>query len=237
MGERFESTAWSVIAAAQGTDDVAARNALQTLCQRYWLPLYGYLRRNGHARETAEDLTQGFFTHLLARDLLQQVAPERGRFRTFLLACLRRFLMDEWDRQNAAKRGGGIPPLALDFQFAEERYALLEGAIRDPRVVFDRQWAEALLDTATRRLEAEYREAGKLETFEALRSCLGHGEDKAPYGDVAERLGTSEGAVRVAVHRMRKRFAALTREEIAQTVEGEEAVREELAYLIQVMSG
>jgi RNA polymerase sigma-70 factor (ECF subfamily) len=237
MVQRFDSTAWSVIVAAQGTDSAAAHDALQVLCGRYWPPLYAYLRRRGYAREEAEDLTQEFFARLLARDFLRQVRPELGRFRTFLLACLDHFLQDEWGRQSAARRGGGTRPLPLDLALAEERYApLMEGAM-DPRMAFDRQWAETVLDNAALQLEEEYRRAAQAEVFQVLRGYLGRGEDSMSCAAAGERLGMSEGAVRVAVHRLRKRFAALTRAEVSQTVEGVDAVQEELSYLIRVMGG
>lgn len=237
MLQRFESTAWSVIVATQGSDSAAVRTGLQAICSRYWLPLYSYIRRKGYTPPEAEDLTQSFFEYLLSCDLLRQVHPARGRFRTYLLACLNHFLLNDIDRKNAAKRGGGVVTIPLDLVRAECQVARLETADVNPQVVFDRQWAEMLLDIANRRLEQEYRDAGKLKHFEVLRGCLGRGDEAVAIPVAAGELGLSEGAVRVAIHRMRRRFAALTRDEIAQTVDGEESIREELNYLIQVMSG
>lgn len=237
MGTRFESTAWSVISAAQGEDSAAARAALEELCSRYWLPLYVYVRRHGYARPEAEDLTQDFFVHIFSHDFFAGVHPEKGRFRTFLLACMNHFMRDEWARQHAARRGGDRVPFSLDFQFADKQHDLLHIAGEDPHKAFDRHWAETLLDTALGHLEAEYRDAGKLETFHALQFCLGRGGEDASNAEASTRLGLSNGAVRVAVHRMRKRFAELTRAEIARTVDGEALVQAELNYLIEVMSG
>lgn len=236
MPLQFDTTAWSVVAAAQGSESAAARDALAVLCRRYWLPLYAYVRRRGYPRTEAEDLTQEFFARLLSHDLVQQADRDRGRFRTFLLGCLNHFLLNDWERQHAAKRGGGTVHLPLDFERGEARYALHEQAARDPQAVFDRQWAEALLETVTQRIEDDYRRKGNLELFHALKGWLAGGGEETDYASAAERLGMTEGAVRVAVHRLRKQFAALTRDEIAQTVADESAVKEELRYLIQVMS-
>lgn len=237
MMQRFDSTAWSVIVATQSTDSAAARAGLQSICSRYWRPLYSYIRRQGYDPPEAEDLTQSFFEHLLTCELLRQVHPERGRFRTFLLACLNHFLLNDRDRKRAAKRGGGIAPIPLDFVLAEQQHNRLEAAGIDPQIAFDRQWAEMLLDAAMRRLEKEYQDAGKRSQFNALRGCLGRGDDVPADPKTAGQLGLSEATMRVAIHRMRRRYAALARDEIAQTVDGNEAIREELNYLIQVMSG
>ncbi len=237
MTLRFDSTTWTVIAAARGTDSAAARDALAQLCSRYWMPLYTFVRRKGHARAEAEDLTQGFFTHLLAHGLVQRADHDRGRFRTYLLTCLNHYLLDEHDRAATARRGGGAACIALDFEAGEDRYLRLAGTESDPYLAFDREWAESLLGAAMARLEEEYRREGNGETYRVLQGCLGRSGDEASHDAAAARLGVSEGAVRVAVHRMRKRFAALTREEIARTVDGEAAVRDELRHLIEVMGG
>lgn len=235
MGHHFSTTAWSVIAAARGHDSVAARGALGTLCGRYWPPLYAYLRRKGYDPEEAEDLTQGFFVCLLERDLLQRLEPGRGRFRTYLLTCLNYYLHNEWDRRTAVKRGGTSEVLSLDFHLAEERYRPLDPSTAEPTLAFDRQWAETLLDNAVARLEAEYRISGQSRAFQVLGGFLGRGREQASYAAAAEALGVTEGAARVAVHRLRKRFHALVREEIAATVNDPDEVQEELAYLIRVM--
>lgn len=237
MPQKFDTTSWSVVAAAQGTQSAAARDALAVLCERYWLPLYAYVRRRGYSRFEAEDLTQEFFARLLSRDLVLQADRERGRFRTFLLGCLNHFLMNQRDRQRAEKRGGDAPHLPLDFEQAETHYALHGPYERDPQTEFDRQWAETLLATVTKRIEEDYRRRGNPELFRVLRSWIGQSSKEGDYAAAAEALGMTEGALRVAVHRLRRQFAALTREEIAQTVADEASVREELRYLIRVLGG
>lgn len=237
MDKSFESTSWSVISAARSTEVSLARDALESLCQRYWTPLYTYVRLKGHTRDDAEDLTQEFFFRLLASDFLANLDRSQGKFRTYLLACLNHFLCNEWDRQRAAKRGGGALPIPLDFEEAEQQYGLRDDSGRDPAVVFDAQWAETMMASAERRLEAEYRHAGKSFLFRELKGFLGRGEVTADYGEIVEKLAMEEGAVRVALHRLRKRFAARVRLEIAATVNSEEEIQEELNYLIQVMSG
>jgi len=216
-------------------DSTGARAALAKLCKAYWYPLYAFVRRQGHGAHDAQDLTQEFFSRLLERGWLDDVAQEHGRFRSFLLASMKHFLANEWDRARALKRGGGVALLRLDDASAEERYSL-EPA--DPAAtaeqLFDRRWALTLLDSVLARLREEMARGGRLAVFEALKFSLSG--DQQAYADAARELGLSEGAVKVAVHRLRKRYRALIREEIAQTVAGPEEVETELRELFAALS-
>jgi len=236
VGQQFDTTAWSVVTAAQGERSGVAKAALEVLCARYWPPLYTYVRLKGYACEDAEDLTQEFFARLLSHDFLQNVEPSRGRFRTFLLACMDHFLRDEWQKNTRLKRGGHTNTIGIDFASGEKQLAMQSQLGVAPKEAFDRQWAESLLDAVYARLESEYAAGSKGAVFASL-SCylVGDGGGQS-YGDAANELGLTKGAVKVAVHRMRKRFAELAREEIAETVETEGEIDEELSYLIRVLS-
>lgn len=222
----FANTQWSVVLAAR--DPVRATMALEALCQTYWRPLYAYVRRHGHSPEDAQDLTQAFFARLLEKRWLDVVAPERGRFRAFLLVALKRFLANEWDKAGAQKRGGAAIIVSLD---AETRY---QHEARDPLTpdrLFDRQWALAVLDRVLDRLRGEHDTADKQRLFEALRGTLSGDQPEGGYAELGLRLGMSEGAIKVAVHRLRKRYRELLRTEIAQTVTDPRQVTEELRDL------
>ncbi|MDQ3624769.1 MAG: sigma-70 family RNA polymerase sigma factor [Verrucomicrobiota bacterium] len=229
----FATTRWSVVLAARRETSPEADAALETLCRVYWYPLYAYVRRSGQGPYDAQDLTQEFFARLLAREWLRSAAQERGRFRTFLLVALKRFLAKEWHRATARKRGGGIAPLPLDAADAERRYA--GEPVLAPDEVFERRWAMTLLDQTLDGLSAEFAASGKEREFELLKEWLTAGRGEIPYADLAAQLGTSEGAARVAVHRLRKRFRELFRENIAQTVAEPGAVEEEMRYLAAVL--
>jgi RNA polymerase sigma factor (sigma-70 family) len=233
----FVGTRWSVVLAAGAGDSPRAQDALSTLCQTYWHPLYAYVRRAGHSREEAEDLTQGFFAHLLARNTFGKADPARGRFRSFLLASLKHFLGHEWEKGRAQKRGGGARPLPLTFDTAETRCAQPVAPGDTPDRAFDRQWALALLEVVLDRLRAEYSRAGRDDWFLGLKETLAGGRSEIPYRELAGRMGVSEGAVKVAAHRLRRRYRELLREEIANTVSGPEAVEEELRELFAALSG
>ncbi len=237
MGERFDTTAWSVVAAAQGTDSQAATAALEVLCLRYWSPLYTYVRLKGHSREDAEDLTQEFFTRLLSRDSLQSVDRSKGRFRTFILACMDNFLRDEWQKDARQKRGGPSKVIPIDFAAAEDRLEVQSRLGVDAREAFDRQWAESVLDSVHVRLKAEYEAAGKGAVFASLSRHLIIAPDSGAYVEAANELGMTEGAVKVAVHRLRKRFAEAVRQEIAGTVASDLEIDKELVYLVHMLSG
>ncbi len=212
-------------------------DALEKLCRTYWYPLYAYVRRLGHSPPDAEDLTQEFFGRLLAKNYLEAADREKGRFRTFLLVALKRFLANEWDRARTQKRGGGQMPLPLDTALAEHKYeseAVLPDVSAD--LIFERRWALTLLDQTMARLRAEFEQAGKSSEFARLKGFLTLDRNEAPYAQVAVEMGSTEGAVRVAVHRLRKRFRELFREEIAHTVARGEEIEEELRHLLSVLS-
>lgn len=234
-GGAFVSTRWSIVLAAGRRDTPGSQAALETLCQVYWLPLYAYVRRRGFSPEDAQDLTQEFFHHFLRKRSVATADPNRGRFRSFLLASLKHFLADEWDRRRALKRGGHVTILTIDFGEAEERLLAAESPARTPEQIYERRWGMTLLRQVYLLLEEEHRRQGKEELFTVLSGCLGGERQKHPYPDLASRLGMGEGAVRVAVHRLRKRYRELLRETVAQTVADPADVEEELRYLIRVM--
>ena len=235
QGGRFATTRWSVVVAAgqkAGGDD--ARAALETLCRTYWYPLYVYARRKGHAAEDAADLVQGFFASLLERRAVARADRERGRFRSFLLASLDHYLANEWRRATAQKRGGGAVLVGLDFDDGERRYGLEPSHHLTPDRVYERRWALTLIDAAMGRLRAEYQARDRGDLFATLAGLISGERDEA-YAGVAGRLGMSEGAVKVAVHRLRKRCRELLREEVAQTVAGEAQVDDELGHLLDAV--
>jgi RNA polymerase sigma factor (sigma-70 family) len=233
----FVTTHWSVVLSARQKDSPQSAAALETLCRTYWYPLYAYVRRQGQSPHDAQDLTQGFFARLLQKDYLKAAAREKGRFRTFLIVALKRFLANEWDHDRAQKRGGGQPVLSLDTELAEERYRIepVEGATADR--IYERRWALTLLDRTMTRLREEFVVAGKAEEFKRLKACLTADRGDISYAEIAAALGQSEGTVRVAVHRLRKRFREIFREEIAHTVSGPEEIEEEVRYLMGVLAG
>jgi RNA polymerase sigma-70 factor (ECF subfamily) len=235
--QSFKSTHWSVVLAAAGdSQSSGSQAALERLCQTYWYPLYAYVRGRGYAEQDAKDLTQGFFAQVLKRKGLRGLLPGRVKFRSFLLTALKNFLADEHARQQAQKRGGGQVLVSIDAQDAEQRY-LVEPAHNDtPERQFERRWAVALLDSARARLKAEFEASGKGVLFGAL-SVLNDRESSGTYAETAARLEMSEEAVKKAVQRMRKRYLALLREEIAQTVGGPAEVEEELRQLRAVLAG
>ncbi|MGI8672994.1 MAG: RNA polymerase sigma factor [Luteitalea sp.] len=236
-GGGFATTRWTMVSAAGGLSDGAASRALAELCQIYWPPLYSYLRRRGHDREEAEDLTQGFFASLLERQGLQSADPARGRFRGFLLTALKRYVINEHERATAARRGGPARrPLALDFDDAERSYARGLGSGDTPEREFDRKWAALCIDRALARLRAEYHEAGKHSVADALFPYLTDSGELPSYRTIAEQLLMSEGAVKVAVHRLRQRFGSILRLQIADTVLSPEDADEEMRALIRVVA-
>lgn len=233
----FATTHWSVVRAAGQSGEAQAAAALEQLCRTYWYPLYAYVRRRGYGHEDAQDLTQDFLLQLLERHSFARVDRDKGRFRSFLLAALNYFLADQHDRANAQKRGGGRPVLSFDAQAAEQRYRLEPVEERSPDKLFERRWALALLDRVLARLEQEFREAGKAALFERLRGFLVAGEGEETYAEAAAVLGLSGDAVKKAVHRLRRRYLELFREEIAHTVADAAEVEDELRHLCAVMAG
>jgi RNA polymerase sigma-70 factor (ECF subfamily) len=226
-----------MVVAAGEKDTPEAEVALATLCERYWYPLYAFLRRRGRKAHDAQDLVQGFFAALLEKDYLLDADRERGRFRTFMLAALRHFASHERDKANALKRGGGRKRLSLDFDDGEKRYSLEPVEEITPERMFERRWALTLLDRVLGRLRDEYAGSGKAELFDALKPLLGGPGTARPYRDIGEDLEMSEGAVKVAAHRVRKRYRDALRQEIEETVDGPEAVDDEIRHLMAALAG
>lgn len=211
--------------------------ALEELCRTYWYPLYAYVRRHGHSREDAEDLTQGFFARLLEKKYLEGVSSDGGKFRSFLLVALKRYLANEWDRANRQKRGGGVAPLSLDWQDAETRYQINPADNLSPDKLYDRAWAVVVLERVVTRLRDESVTEDKAGLYEKLKSFLMLGKSEIPYARAAADLKMSEGTVRVAVHRLRKRYRELLREEIAQTLANPAQADEEMQALFSALAG
>jgi len=232
----LSSTQWSVVLAAGSSHSDVARGALAELCEKYWQPLYFFVRRRGYSVEEAQDLTQAFFADILERDALKQVARERGRFRSFLLACLKNFLSDEWDKRRAQKRGGGIPTVSLDFTSLEGGQPPQAVDNLTPEKLYERQWALAVLDQALKCLEQDYASSGKAQLFEMAAPALTGGPGDLSYRQIGEQLGLSEGAVKVAVHRLRKRYRKHLIDVISQTVGEKDDVEDELRQLMTAVS-
>ena len=231
----FATTRWSLVAAAGRGASPESAQALALLCETYWYPLYAYVRRRGHDPHEAQDLTQEFFARLLERRNLRAADRQRGKFRTFLLASLQNFLSNEWRKEQAQKRGGGKLPVSLDFKAGESRYTLEPSHELTAERVFERRWALTLLDQAMTKLRDEFTASGKAELFEALQGSLGGEAVLAPYAELALRLGTTEGALKTAAHRLRRRCRELLRAEIAQTVARAEDIDAELRELFSAV--
>ena len=229
---RFPTTAWTVVSRAQSAVDSDAREALAFLCAAYWLPLYSFARRLGHPSEDALDLTQGYFALLIEKDYLADVRLRGGRFRAFLLTSCRHFLSKERDRARALKRGGGRVLLSIDPQEAEGRHADEPLETLDPEALFERRWALTILERGMARLKHEFAAAGRTVEFEQPEAYLTGSEPTTPYQRAAERLGTTEGAIKKMVHRLRRRYGLLLREEIAATVSHPEEIDAELRHLL-----
>jgi RNA polymerase sigma-70 factor (ECF subfamily) len=232
----FVTTHWSVVLAAKDKSSPDSAAALEALCRAYWYPLYAFVRRQGHPPCDAQDLTQEFFARLLAKDYLSAAAREKGRFRTFLRVALKRFLANEWERARRLKRGGGQAALPLDTAMGEVRYQAEPGGGLPPDRLYERRWAMTLLEQALGRLRAEHRAAGKTVEFEQLKGVLMAERGAVEYGALAAALGLSEGAARVAAHRLRKRFRQLFRAAVADTVSGPGEVESELRYLVGMLA-
>jgi RNA polymerase sigma factor (sigma-70 family) len=233
-GARFATTRWSVVLEAGRGSGKRSREALARLCETYWYPLYSYTRRWGHDADKAQELTQEFFTRLIEKQDLGKVDPARGRFRSFLLAAMKHFLLNERDREQAAKRNYGQAPMPMEFETAEGRFRLEPADHATPERAFERQWALTVLDRTLHRLRTEHEKAGKGAQFEHLKDAL-TGEKSASYAQLAAKIQMTEGAVKVAVHRMRRRFGELLREEIAETVADPQEVDDEIRYLFAVL--
>jgi RNA polymerase sigma-70 factor (ECF subfamily) len=235
--EWFATTHWSVVLAAGHDSAPGAGAALEKLCRTYWYPLYAYIRRRGYGEHDAQDLAQGFFARLVERNYLEAVGRQKGKFRSFLLAALNHFVSDEWDRARAKKRGGGQTFISLDDQSAEERYRQEPAYELSPEKIYERRWAMTLLDQVLRQLETEFAATGKQRLFEQLKVFLLDEKGVGSYADTAARLEMTEGALRVAVHRLRQRYGELFRDEIAHTVASPDEIEDEVRHLLTVLSG
>ena len=233
---QFPTTRWSVVVTAGDPHRKEARSALVSLCENYWYPLYAYLRRRGYPTDQAQDLTQEFFIRLLEGRYLDRADPEKGRFRSFILTSLRFFVADQADRQRAHKRGGGaVGP--LEFLSGEERYQREPAHDETPERIFERRWALSVLDRVVEKLRNEFVQHGRPEHFDKLKVFLLGQSDAQPYAALAREMNTSEGAIKVAVHRLRKRYRELFRQEIADTVADPAEVESELRFLVAALAG
>jgi RNA polymerase sigma-70 factor (ECF subfamily) len=230
------TTRWSQVIAAGQQDTTHVQPALESLCRTYWGPLYAYVRRRGFSVEDAQDLTQAFFERLLERRWLGAADREKGRFRTFLLTAMERFLSHEQERARALKRGGGQPLVPIQLDEAETRYGVDPQDTRTPEQAFEHRWALALLDQVLSRLEGEFQARGQAELFAGLKPCLVGGRAEQPYAELAVKLGMGEAAVKVAVHRLRQRYRELLRAEIAETVASAAEVDAEMRHLFEVLT-
>ena len=229
--EWFLTTHWSVVLNARAADSKKAKAALESLCRAYWYPLYAFVRRQGQSPHDAEDLIQGFFAQCIEKNYLHTADQQKGRFRSFLLVALKRFLANEWDRARTRKRGGDRQIISLD---AEERYAAEPADSLTPDKLFERRWALTLLENVLEKLKAEQAAAGRLAIFSELQPVLT--SRGTPYTELAKRLGLTESAVKVAVHRLRQRYRELLEAEIADTVSSPAEIAEERRYLLRVLS-
>lgn len=233
---QFRTTSWSLVTCAAEEEESRSHQALESLCQIYWSPVWVFIMRRGYTPTDAKDLTQGFFERLLEKGWLRAADEAKGRFRTFLLTAVSRFLAQERERQNALKRGGGQFTFSLDA-VATAGQEISEPVAQDtPETSFDRRWAETLLDRVLFRLEGEFNRNSKQDRFKELKGFLTEDRGTASYAEVATRLGLSESAVKSGIHRMRQRYAELVREEIAETVASPEDVEAEIRHLLSIMS-
>jgi DNA-directed RNA polymerase specialized sigma24 family protein len=233
----FATTHWSVVVAAGQTDSEPAQRALETLCRAYWYPIYVYVRRKGYGPDDAQDLTQEFFSQLIVKEHLRLANREKGKFRTFLLATLDYFLAREWSRAHRQKRGGQFTFISLDQQAPEERYRLEPADHDTPERIFLLNWALTVLKQTMTALERECEAGGKSALFREVKGLLTGERNAAAYAEMGRRLGMSEGAMYVAVHRLRQRYGELLRHEVAQTVSGPGEIDEEMRFLLSALSG
>src|SRR5262245_36855374 len=233
----FRTTSWTLVRAAAAHPTADSRQALATLCQAYWHPVYAFIRRNGYDRDHSQDLCQEFFTLLLEKNYLLDANRDRGRFRSFLLTAVKHFLANEWDRAHALKRGGGQTAVSIDLVEAETWYAPEAVEEFTPESIFERRWALSVLEHVTVRLRAQFTSMGKAEEFDKLFMFLNREPDTKRYNEVATQVGLSAGALRISVHRMRKKYRKLLRAEIAATVSTPEETDEEIRFLLATLSG
>ena len=233
---QFRQTHWSVVLKACDRGSSEARDALEKLCRAYWLPLYAFVRRQGASPHDAQDLTQAFFERVLEKDYLKSAHPDRGRFRSFLLAALKHFLSNERDKARAKKRGAGQVPISIDSAQAETQYSIEPVDPLTPERIFERRWATALLDRTLVRLRGQYTAQGKSTLFEQLKTTLAEPRPAESYAVIAGRLGLTEAAVKMAVHRLRERYRQVLRDEVAETVANSEEVEDELRQVLRVLT-
>lgn len=234
---QFTTTHWSVVLEAGRGSAPAAHDALERLCRAYWYPLYAFVRRLGHSPDDAQDLTQGFFAHLLQHHLVAKADREAGRFRSFLLGSLKHFLAHEYERATALKRGGGQPVLSLDGFDPEERYTLEPSDVATPETLFDQRWARQQIENALGRLRAEYAASGRGPVFDLLKDYVWGNQNSLGLAEIAERLELTEEAVKKSVQRLRQRFRDALRAEVAQTVATPDQIDDELRHLRAALSG
>jgi RNA polymerase sigma-70 factor (ECF subfamily) len=232
---QFAPTRWSVVLVAGRRSSPDSQRALESLCEAYWYPLYAYVRQRVTDINDAHDLTQAFFAELLAKNYVGAARAERGRFRAFLLTSFKHFLSKEWERAKAQKRGGGKAPISLDFESADSQYRIEPACGLTAEQIYDREWAVALLGRIMQRLQQESVDAGKPEQFAELKGFLIGDHPGATYADVAMKLGMTEAAVKMATHRMRKRYRELLREEIADTVTDPKEIEDEILKLFATL--
>jgi RNA polymerase sigma factor (sigma-70 family) len=232
----FATTHWSLVVAAKPNEasQASARKALEALCRAYWYPLYAFVRYRGYSPDDAQDLTQAFFARIIETEGLASADPARGRFRSYLLGALKHFLANQWHREQAQKRGGRVRVIEWDALDPETRYAGAPQHADDPELLFDREWALETVTGALQALREEMAEAGKRAQFDALKGSL-TGADESPRKELAARLSMTEGAVKVAVHRLRQRYRVLLRAAIAETVSNEVDLDDEVRYLIAAL--
>ncbi len=234
-GRQFDTTHWSVVLASAEGDTPRAREALARLCETYWYPLYAFVRRQGYDRDDALDLTQGFFLRLVERHYLDSVDPAKGRFRDFLLASLKHYLSSERARARTQKRAPKLPLVSIDAHEAEQRYRVEPADAVTPEEVFERRWALVVIEQVLAKLAQEEVAAGNGRQYEKLHPHLTSGAQKGAYKKVAEELGMGEGALRVSVHRLRRRFGRLLRQEVAHTVDDPGKVDDEIRSLLSLV--
>jgi RNA polymerase sigma factor (sigma-70 family) len=232
----FATTRWTVVLSAGDPDSPAATTALETLCRAYWYPLYAYVRRRGHSPTDAQDLTQEFFSQLLEHHWVARADPHKGRFRSFLLMAMKRFLANEWDKAKTVKRGGRVQRISLSLEAAETRYLQEPVDTSTPEQGFEKRWAVELLKSVLGHLREDYVRGGKAALFDTLKPCLLGSRESQPYAAVAAELEMTEGAVKAAVCRLRERYRGRLREEIAHTVASPAEVEEELRHLFRVLA-
>lgn len=233
----FATTRWSVVDLLKAGDTPAAAAAMESLCRTYWPPVYGFIRRAGRSPEDAADLTQSFFERVLEKGWFEDAEQSRGRFRSFLLAALKHFLANEYHKAKTQRRGGGHEFVALDAGEMESHAQIAAAGELPPDQAFEHRWAVALLDQVMDDLAADFRARGDARLFEGLKPCLAADRDRLGYAELGKGLGLNEGAVKVAVHRLRKRYRELLRQRVAQTVSGGDEVEAELRHLLRVLAG